>query len=484
MDIFKMLEEHYISADAICGSLMDGIIIASANGSFLYWNGPARFYMGNNQKDVPPEDWAREYGIYDLKGERLLNKEELPLIRALNGEEFYEERFLTKNINFPDGIILSVSGRPLRSGAATVGAVITFKDISQQILLEKNLASQQDFYKNILDIMPGYVFIKDLDSKYIYGNKNFQKLLGATSFVGKKTEDFFNEESTKQIHDHDNYVIKSGKSKTFEEVVYWKDNSRSILLTTRFPYRDSHNQIKGVCVVFRDITKELDSGRDILITKNRNLNASKIAIMGILAFEISGKIIGPLNQIRSLNDAIITNLKQNKIDIGELHDYIKEVDHSIKNIAHAAETLNKYEDVYSFSQLGNLTIGEIFKIVESIVEHRLSLSGIDWDISELKNPDCKITNNNIELTELILNLIIIALVAVVDCEKKKISIGTEKNGNLIIKITHTCAGKETSGITTQEGVAWSISQSICERNKWFLEHVSLPDSGEFRLIIP
>jgi PAS domain S-box-containing protein len=484
MDIFKLLEEHYISSDAIYGSLMEGVIIASSDSKFLYWNGAARFLMGNQQKEVPSNEWAKEYGIYDLKGERLLNKEELPLIRALSGEEFYEERFLTKNINFPDGLIVSVSGKPLRSGIATVGAVITFKDISQQIDLEEDIRSQKEFYKNILDLMPGFVLIKDLNSKYLYGNKNFLELLKTDSIEGKRTQDFLNREMTETIRKHDQFVIEKGETKTCEEVIYWNDGSRSILITTRFPYRDSDHNIKGVCVVFSDITKDLESEIELMEERDKNIYVSKLAIMGIMAFEVSQRIISPLGRIHSLNTSIIESLKQKKIDLNILNQKITEVDHTINNIYAAAAALTKFEDLKSSTVKEKTTLKEVFQVVKSLVGHKIKQSHIDLDTHLISYLEMEIITNRIQLTELVLNLTIIALVAIENCPERKIFATCEKREKLKLTLTHSCPGKTLSGITTQEGFAWSISQSICQQQGWDLSYKNENNSGQFTLEIP
>lgn len=483
MDIFKLLEEHYITAESICGSLMEGIIIAASNSDFLYWNGTARYLMGNKQKDVPTEDWAREYGIFDLKGERYLNREELPLIRALSGEEFQEERFLTKNVNFPNGIVLSVSGKPLRSGEATVGALLTFRDVSQQVNTEQHLQTERTLYKNSFDQMPGYVYIKDLDSRYLFGNKKFRQLLGVESVDGKTTSDFMSNELTETIKEHDRYVLQTKTAKTFEEIVYWKDHTRSVFLTSRFPFRNSNNEIIGICVVANDITK-FENLTDQPPSESE-LQLSKLAITGKLAFEVSQTVIDPLEHVRNLGQEILSDLNSDLCDLELMKRKFIRADQMIQQVQRAAEAIHWLEGLDIGPIKEKATLADVLSIVHSLFRERLRKSEIVWDASGVKEFEREVFFDKINLTEVITNMVILALQASEGSAQKRIILSSEKDvDRMRLALEHSSLGKSLSGITTLEGLSWNICQSIAQKQGWKIEHKNFQGRGSLQLFLP
>jgi PAS domain S-box-containing protein len=481
MDIFKMLEERYISAEAICGSLMEGIIIAASNSSFLYWNGPARYMLGNKQKDVAPDEWAREYGLYDLKGERYLHREEIPLVRALKGEEFHDYRFLTKNMNFPDGIVLSANGKPLKSGEATVGAVITFKDDSKQVELERDLENQMALYQSTLDHMPGHVLVKDLNSRYIYANKKALEALGVDSVLGMSAIDFFGHEMLVMIQEHDREIFRTGEARTFEEVIYTKDNQRALVLTTRFPYVGRDNEIRGICVVINDISSYVglrgESVKEFLL--------SKAAIVGMLGFEVSRRVVGSLPHIQELNTSIVKDLKKEEVNLTSLVEKINEVERTIQQIRTAAETLNEFEHFIPSRFREKMTLKNVLDVVESLVKVRAMRSKVKWDMSGLKDTSTEFLANKIELSEIVLNMVVLALRAAEQCGKREITFYSENFQNsLRLTIVHSCPAKKTEGIVTPEGLSWSICKSISKDQGWQMDYKTIDNEGHVILDIP
>src|SRR5262249_43260879 len=69
--------------------------------------------------------------IFNDDGLTRTKSEELPLVRALNGESCDDVILYCKNKNVPNGVWISVNGRPIRNANGDVtGGVVVIEDVS------------------------------------------------------------------------------------------------------------------------------------------------------------------------------------------------------------------------------------------------------------------------------------------------------------------------------------------------------------------
>ena len=83
----------------ILDSMQEGLVAADEHGTFLMWNRAATRLMGRGPDDVAIENWARHYGVYSSDGTTQLSADELPLLRAMRGENVSTE-IVVRNQNF------------------------------------------------------------------------------------------------------------------------------------------------------------------------------------------------------------------------------------------------------------------------------------------------------------------------------------------------------------------------------------------------
>ncbi|MEV4707994.1 ATP-binding protein [Actinoplanes sp. NPDC049316] len=125
---------------AIMASLGDGVGVVDENGAFLLHNPAAKALLGVPFDATSPGEWQEHYGIYRPDGRTPFPLAEMPLVRGLRGEVSDGVEMMIRNEQRPDGILLSVDGRPLDPSAGQHGAVAVFHDITALRRYENDLA--------------------------------------------------------------------------------------------------------------------------------------------------------------------------------------------------------------------------------------------------------------------------------------------------------------------------------------------------------
>ena len=125
---------------AVMTSLGDGVGVVDADGAFLLSNPAAQALLGVGDEVEGPAGWQEHYGLYRPDGRTPFPLDELPLIRALQGESCDAVEMVVRNPQRPEGILLSVDGRPLGPTAGQPGAVAVFRDITELRRYETDLA--------------------------------------------------------------------------------------------------------------------------------------------------------------------------------------------------------------------------------------------------------------------------------------------------------------------------------------------------------
>ncbi len=117
----------------------DGVVAVDVQGRFLHWNRRATEILGMGPSDLPPENWPGHYGLYHSSN-KLLNPDELPLVRAMRGETVHGQEIMVRNRGNPDGHWIAVYARPLNIGEHHAdGAIALLVDV------EENRQQQQLF---------------------------------------------------------------------------------------------------------------------------------------------------------------------------------------------------------------------------------------------------------------------------------------------------------------------------------------------------
>ncbi|GAA4600463.1 PAS domain S-box-containing protein [Actinoplanes octamycinicus] len=125
---------------AVLDSISEGVAVAGADGTLLMENPAAHAILG---QAAPPaggaDSWQQHFGFYRPDGVTPVPTGEMPLVRALAGENVDQMEMTVRNATHPDGRLISVSARPIDTAGGRRGAVAVFHDITDRKRVETEL---------------------------------------------------------------------------------------------------------------------------------------------------------------------------------------------------------------------------------------------------------------------------------------------------------------------------------------------------------
>src|SRR6267143_625608 len=152
----------------ILGSIADGVVVADSNGKFLLFNAAAEKVLGIGATETTPDKWSDQYGVYLPDTVTPYPPDQLPLVRAMRGENVDGVELFIRNRQVSEGRLLSINGRHLkRADGALQGGVVVFHDMTERKRAEQALRQSEQRYHLLFDSNPHPVWVYDLQTLVI-----------------------------------------------------------------------------------------------------------------------------------------------------------------------------------------------------------------------------------------------------------------------------------------------------------------------------
>ncbi len=151
----KVLENRLEQSQQYMRVVMDilgeSVIACDAAGQVLEFNAMSEKIHGKKRAPVGPEQLAHYYSLYTEDGRRLLKPKEIPLLRALGGESFQDERIMIAPDDLPKRIV-SLRGQPIyNSQKEKIGAVVVQEDISNLLYVKSQVREKEEEFEAIFE---------------------------------------------------------------------------------------------------------------------------------------------------------------------------------------------------------------------------------------------------------------------------------------------------------------------------------------------
>ena len=236
----------------------EGIYGVDTNGNTLFVNSAGAAMLGYSAAEIAGQHHHDLYHHSRANGAPY-PKAECPAIltlrdgvtRNVTGEIFWRK----DGTGFP----VEYTCAPMTEDGVIVGAVITFRDITERKQTEYALAHERNMLRTVIDHLPDYIFVKDTEGRFLLYNEAGIKVLGEDSLdgvLGKTSADFYSPETAAEFESSDKAVMQSGKALlNLEHTVTDQEGNQIHLLVTKVPLRNKDRQIVGLIGIGRDITE-------------------------------------------------------------------------------------------------------------------------------------------------------------------------------------------------------------------------------------
>ena len=221
---------------------VDGILITRPDGRILRANPAACRALQRTEVEICK---LGRQGLVIMTPQLEVNIKARASAGSIEGElSFLRPDGSTFPVEYSSGLIPSTDADPL--------AYVIFRDVS-----DKRAAAQaQSLLSAIADTLPDPLFLKDLESRWLFANAATLAVAGKAlhEVLGKTDLEIYGDpEIAEKLMELDRRVMNSGMTEVVEEVVLAPDGRRTYL-STKAPFRDASGNVMGVVGTAHDIT--------------------------------------------------------------------------------------------------------------------------------------------------------------------------------------------------------------------------------------
>jgi PAS domain S-box-containing protein len=325
------------------------------------------------------------------------------------------------------------------------------------------LANERTLLRTMIDLIPAFIYAKDVGSRFIAMNTALARNMGTTSeaAIGKTDFDFFSPELAKKFYADEQALIESGRAIIdLEEPGFDKVTGMPrTVVTSKVPLRDENGMMIGIIGVGFDITERK-------LAEQRMAQGEHLESIGRLAAGVAHEINTPIQFLNdtiyfireAMQDLLAHNAKLAALlpaeskeaahdeDIEDLkQDLPPALDRVVDGLGRIAEIVRSMKEFSHVDQREmsrvdlNRAINSTLVIARSEYKY---VADVKTDFQELPQVTC----HGGQINQVVLNLVVNAAHAIADKvkgtpEKGLITVRTHaENGFAVVSVTDTGGG--------------------------------------------
>jgi PAS domain S-box-containing protein len=232
---------------SVLDSMDQGVVVADSHGTVLLCNPAADRIAGAPLSSLPLPAWVDHLELLLADGVTPYPPHELPLARALRGEETPELLMCLRGPDHSGFVYVRIRGRPLRDQEGRPwGGVAVFRDVTKDIQAERVLRDYahrlEDIYHNAPcgyhSVSPDGTFLLVNDTELSWLGYRREELVGRRKFVELLTA-----ESVRTFHENFPLFLERGWVRNLEFELVRRDGSVLDVVLNATAVYDAENRL-------------------------------------------------------------------------------------------------------------------------------------------------------------------------------------------------------------------------------------------------
>lgn len=189
-------------------------------------------------------------------------------------------------------------------------ASIPFLPVGEPLAVERSLLS------TLVELLPSFVYVKDLSSRFILVNEACARFMGATSsqeLIGKTDADFYPVAAATGFRLDEEKVLKGIPIINNEDIRILPDGKRMVLLTSKVPLRNDEGKIIGLAGNSIDITDRKLAEEKLKSSEEWFRSLFEQSGDGIFFMTFDGKLIAVNSSFASMHGYTLDELLEMNI---------------------------------------------------------------------------------------------------------------------------------------------------------------------------
>ena len=355
----KESEERYRT---LVEASMDAIYMESIEGEILDCNEAACEMLGYRKDEL-----IGKFVADLLPEDRLQMMQEIVDKLMSDGESFIEGENLRR-----DGTTVPVETRArVIDTPAGKRVVVYVRDISRRKQSERELIESEKRFRSFMDQLPGAVFLKDSESRYIYINQFMRKAFNADdSWIGKPTSECFPMDEAHSLIRHDRDAFDRNYSIDVQKVVDSSGEERFLQIHKFRIYKgESGNDMLGG--IGLDVTDKLNAEKASVKLEAQIQHTQKLESLGVLAGGIAHDFNNILMAILGYADLALLDIAPGSPAVSSLH----EIEKATRNAADLTKQMLAYSGKGTF-QIIRLDLNEIIRDMTHLLDISISKNAV------------------------------------------------------------------------------------------------------------
>ncbi len=285
-ELARKLAEQQEYLRVTLSSIGDGVIASDAHGRVTFLNPCAETLTGWSAGEAAGQPLVEVFRIVNEKTRQPVENPAEVVMRTGYVVGLANHTVLLRR----DGSERPVadSAAPIRNEAGEpVGAVLVFRDVTEQRRAEDAVAEQREWFETTLESIGDAVIATDVQGRVMFMNPVAEHLTGwsldkARGRLCTNVFNIINEESSRTVENPASRVLAEGLTVGLANhtTLIAADGTERPIEDSGAPIRNREGRIIGVVLVFRDITdrRRIDAERrNVNVERERLLNAERTA---------------------------------------------------------------------------------------------------------------------------------------------------------------------------------------------------------------